>query len=309
MAKVSVIGAGFVGACSAYATAIMGSCTDLILVDVNEARARAEAMDISHGAAASTGVRVHAGGYEDIKDSAVVVIAAGVNQQPGESRLNLLSRNAAIFKSIIPEVVKYAPNAVVVIAANPVDIMTDITRALHPNPDLVLGTGTVLDTARFRDLLSRESGVGTRYIHANVVGEHGDSSVLCWKQASVAGLSIPAFMKSLGKAWSEEKEVEIERRVREAAGVIIAGKQATYYGIGVAVSNIVRSIINDSHSVVTLSGMSPYGVSLSLPRVLGKGGIQQTLDVILSDEEVEKMHTSAKILKETQEQVLGGMQG
>lgn len=236
MAKVSVIGTGFVGASSAYAMALTGVCSDLLLVDLNEERARAEAQDISHGAAVSSGVRVHSGTYEDIVGSEVIVVAAGVNQKPGESRLNLLSRNASIFQSIIPHIVKHAPNAVVIVATNPVDIMTEVTRLLHPKPELVIGTGTVLDTARFRDLLGRETGISPRYIHANVLGEHGDSSVLCFDNAQISGMTIPEFFSSIGKNWTSELAKQIEEKVRGAAGTIIAGKQATYYGIGAAVA-------------------------------------------------------------------------
>lgn len=300
MAKVSVIGTGFVGAASAYAMALTGVCNDLILVDLNEERARAEAQDISHAAAVLSGVRVHSGHYPNITGSAAVVIAAGVNQKPGESRLNLLSRNAAIFQSVIPELVKYAPDAVVIIATNPVDIMTEVTRLLHPHPEHVLGTGTVLDTARFRDLLGRESGVSPRYIHANVLGEHGDSSVLCWDQARVSGMKIPDFMAELGKKWTPELANTIEQKVRGAAGTIIAGKQATYYGIGAAVAKIVEAVLKDSRAVMTVTGPSEYGVCLALPRIIGSQGIMHTLHPDFSEAEKAGLRHSAAVLAETQ---------
>lgn len=301
MAKVSVIGTGFVGASSAFAMALQGVCSDLILVDANHDRARAEAADISHGAAVASGVRVHSGDYPDIRDSAIVVIAAGVNQKPGESRLALLARNAAIFKSIVPQLVEYAPNAVVVVATNPVDIMTDVTRALHPCPERILGTGTVLDTARFRDLLGRESGLSPRYIHANVLGEHGDSSVLCWAYAQIAGLSVANYLATIGKQWTAADAARIEEKVRGAAGTIIAGKQATYYGIGAAVSKIVEAILKDSRAVMTVSGMSEFGVSLALPNVVGKGGIIHTIMPALDEVEQKKLQVSAEILRHSQE--------
>lgn len=305
MAKVSVIGTGFVGASSAYALALSGVCSDLMLVDLNLERARAEAADISHAAAVSTGVRVHSGEYDVIEDSAVVVVAAGVNQKPGESRLNLLARNASIFSSVIPKIVEHAPNAIVVVATNPVDIMTDVTRLLHPNPDQVLGTGTVLDTARFRDLLGRESGISARYIHANVLGEHGDSSVLAWQAARVASLPIPEFLASMGKQWSPEMALRIEEKVRGAAATIIAGKQATYYGIGAAVMKIVDNILKDSRAVMTVAGPSEkYGLSLALPFVVGRQGILHALPPHLSPEEQEKLDHSASILKETQAAII-----
>lgn len=299
MKKVSVIGAGFVGATSAYAIALTGVCSDLMLVDINAERAGAERADISHGAAITTGIRVHSGAYKDMKDSSVIVIAAGVGRKPGESRLDLLARNASIYKSILPHIVDYAPTAAVIVATNPVDTMTDVTRALHPNPERVLGTGTVLDTGRFRDLLGQESGINAQHIHANVIGEHGDSSVLCWNQVRIANAPIPEIFASLNKTWSQEKADSIEANVRNAAATIIRGKAATYYGIGAAAAKIVNCILQDSRAVMTISGPSEYGVCLSLPRLIGKTGIFHTFMPELSKTEKEKLDLSAKILSET----------
>lgn len=304
MKKVSVIGTGFVGATSAYAIALMGVCSDLMLIDINEERARAESADISHGVAITTGVRVHSGKYERIKDSSAIVIAAGVNRKPGESRLDLLGRNAAIFRSILPHIVNYAPTATVIVATNPVDIMTDVTRILHPSPERVLGTGTVLDTGRFRDLLGRESGINAQHIHANVIGEHGDSSVICWNQARVANAPIPEVFASLNKPWSQKIADSIEVKVRGAAATIIAGKQATYYGIGAAAAKIVNCILQDSHAIMTISGPSEYGVSLSLPRVIGRTGIFHTVMPELSEKEKGKLDHSAEILRETKAAII-----
>ncbi|PSJ79745.1 L-lactate dehydrogenase [Neisseria iguanae] len=304
MAKVSVIGTGFVGASSAFAIALQGVCSDLLLVDANPERARAEAADISHGAAVANGVRVHSGDYQDIAGSQVVVIAAGVNQKPGESRLALLSRNASIFQDVLPRLCAVAADAVVVVATNPVDIMTDVTRALHPNPQRVLGTGTVLDTARFRDLLGRESGISPRYIHANVLGEHGDSSVLCWQYAQVAGLSFAQYLATIGKTWTAQDAARVEEKVRGAAATIIAGKQATYYGIGAAVAKIVEAVLKDSRAVMTVSGASDFGVSLALPNVVGRDGILHTITPSLSKEEKSKLERSAEILRTSQKGLL-----
>ncbi|MBS9778139.1 MAG: L-lactate dehydrogenase [Gammaproteobacteria bacterium] len=304
MKKVSIIGTGFVGAASANAMALGGVCSDLVLVDLDHERAKAEAADISHAAAVLSGVRVHSGDYKNITGSSIVVIAAGVNQKPGESRLDLLGRNTAIFEQVIPKVVQYAPDAVIVVATNPVDIMTDVTRILHPHPERVIGTGTVLDTARFRDLLGREAMVNPRYIHANVIGEHGDSSVLCWKHLSIAGLTMPNYLETINKQWSKEQEARIESKVRGSAATIIAGKQATYYGIGAAVSKIAYAVLNDSRSVMTVSGASDYGVSLSLPRVVGQGGILHTITPLLSENEKTKLQHSADILAETQSGII-----
>ena len=296
VAKVGVIGTGFVGASAAYAMTLGGVGNDMVLVDVNTARAQAEAADIGHAASLSSGVRVVAGDYAALKGASVVVIAAGVNQKPGESRLDLLSRNVQIFRSIIPEVVKYAEDAVVLVTTNPVDIMTQVTKLLHPRPERVLGSGTLLDTARFRSLLGQECGISPRYIHANVLGEHGDSAVLCWDGARLAGLPLAEFM---GEALDREKKKSIEAGVRDAAATIIAGKQATYYGIGAAVSKIVSAILGDTRGVYTLSYESPFGVCLSLPRVMGTGGVCRTVMPHMSHAELEALGESATILRKS----------
>lgn len=301
MAKVGVIGAGFVGASSAYAMTLAGVGSDLVLVDVNAARAQAEAADIVHAASLSSAMRVSAGDYAALKDAAVVVISAGVNQKPGESRLDLLSRNVQIFRQIVPEVVRYAAQAVVLVATNPVDIMTQVTKLLHPHPERVLGSGTLLDTARFRTLLGQESGISPRYIHANVLGEHGDSAVLCWDGARVAGLPLDELMQG---ALTTEKMRTIESGVRDAAATIIAGKQATYYGIGAAVSKIVSAILGDTRGVYTLSAESPFGVCLSLPRVVGAGGVVQTVMPRLSEKERQGLEASAAVLEKSLQGVI-----
>lgn len=301
MIDVGIIGAGFVGAASANAIALGDVCSELVLIDKNHARAEAEAADIAHGAAIAGSTRVRAGDYADLQDAKVVVIAAGVNQKPGESRLDLLARNEAIFADIVPNVAQYAPKAVVVIATNPVDIMTDITRNLHPNPERVLGTGTLLDTARFRALIAQATGVSARYIHANVLGEHGDSSVLCWDSARVAGLDLDTFVQQNGAGQGALQRGDIEQQVRGAAGKIIAGKQATYYGIGASVRKIVACILGDRRGIYTLSCPSRYGVCLSLPCVLGKDGIVQILDPKLSAQEQENLEASAKVLAQTRD--------
>ncbi|UJF24832.1 L-lactate dehydrogenase [Suttonella sp. R2A3] len=305
MTEVGIVGTGFVGATSAYAIALQGICNELLLIDAHTERARAETADIAHAAALSGTTRVRSGDYDGLRGAKVVVIAAGVNQQPGESRLALLARNAAIFARVVPEIVRVAPQAVVVVATNPVDIMTDITRNLHPHPERVLGTGTLLDTARMRELIGRECGVAARYIHANVLGEHGDSSVLCWDSARIAGTNIAEFMKTLGVSWNHQQRGVIEDKVRSAAAMIIAGKKATYYGIGAAVMKIVDGILRDGRGVYTLSGPSEYGVCLSLPRVLGEDGIVHTVTPDLSDTERQAIQESARLLRNTQEAIEG----
>ena len=305
MAKVGVIGAGFVGATAAYAMMLNGTCSEIVLIDRDEARAKAEAADIAHGAPLAKGVRAYAGDYPDLKGAALVVIAAGSNQKPGESRLNLLARNAAILASIVPQVVKAAPDAVVLLVSNPVDIMTSIARALHPNPSLVMGSGTILDSARFRQLIGERAGVNARYVHSYVMGEHGDSSVMCWSGALIAGMPVATFMSERQIPWDDKIKEGIAYDVRNAALAIIAGKHATYYGIGIAVNSLADAIINDRHAVYTASGGCAFDdVCLSLPRLIGRKGILETLMPPLNKDESVALSHSAQVLYDAQEGVL-----
>ena len=305
MAKVGIIGAGFVGATAAYAMMLNGTCSEIVLIDRDEPRARAEAADIAHGAPLAKGVRAYAGDYKDLTGAALVVIAAGSNQKPGESRLNLLARNAAILASIVPQVVKAAPDAVVLLVSNPVDIMTSIARALHPNPSLVMGSGTILDSARFRQLIGERAGVNARYVHSYVMGEHGDSSVMCWSGALIAGMPVATFMSERQIPWDDKIKEGIAYDVRNAALAIIAGKHATYYGIGIAVNSLADAIINDRHAVYTASGGCAFDdVCLSLPRLIGRKGILETLMPPLNKDESVALSHSAQVLYDAQEGVL-----
>ena len=305
MAKVGIIGAGFVGATAAYAMMLNGTCSEIVLIDRDEPRAKAEAADIAHGAPLAKGVRAYAGDYKDLTGAALVVIAAGSNQKPGESRLNLLARNAAILASIVPQVVKAAPDAVMLLVSNPVDIMTSIARVLHPNPSLVMGSGTILDSARFRQLIGERAGVNARYVHSYVMGEHGDSSVMCWSGALIAGMPVATFMSERQIPWDDKIKEAIAYDVRNAALAIIAGKHATYYGIGIAVNSLADAIINDRHAVFTVSGDSPFDeVCLSLPRLVGRNGILETLMPPLNKDESVALSHSAQVLYDAQEGVL-----
>ena len=305
MAKVGIIGAGFVGATAAYAMMLNGTCSEIVLIDRDEPRAKAEAADIAHGAPLAKGVRAYAGDYKDLTGAVLVVIAAGSNQKPGESRLNLLARNAAILASIVPQVVQAAPDAVVLLVSNPVDIMTSIARALHPNPSLVMGSGTILDSARFRQLIGERAGVNARYVHSYVMGEHGDSSVMCWSGALIAGMPVATFMSERQIPWDDKIKEGIAYDVRNAALAIIAGKHATYYGIGIAVNSLADAIINDRHAVFTVSGDSPFDeVCLSLPRLVGRKGILETLMPPLNKDESVALSHSAQVLYDAQEGVL-----
>lgn len=296
--KVGVVGAGLVGATAAYALTLRGSCSEIVLTDQNDARARAEAQDIAHAAPVSHGARVRSGPLADLAGSAVVIVAAGANQKPGESRLDLLQKNAAIFRELIPQVVAAAPGAALLIATNPVDVLTDLTARLAPGAS-VMGSGTVLDSARFRHLIAEHAGVDGTHVHGYVLGEHGDSEVLAWSTATVAGLPVADFMAARGRAWTPEIRAQIDADTRGAAAQIIGGKHATYYGIGAALARITERVLGDRRAVLTVSAPTPeFGVSLSLPRVVGRGGVLDTVLPALTDTERAELDRSAAVLRE-----------
>lgn len=296
--KVGVVGAGLVGATAAYALTLRGSCSEIILTDQNDARARAEAQDIAHAAPVSHGARVRSGPVADLAGSAVVIVAAGANQKPGESRLDLLQKNAAIFRELIPQVVAAAPDATLLIATNPVDVLTDLTARLAPGAS-VMGSGTVLDSARFRHLIAEHAGVDGTHVHGYVLGEHGDSEVLAWSTATVAGLPVADFMAARSRAWTPEIRAQIDADTRGAAAQIIGGKHATYYGIGAALARITERVLGDRRAVLTVSAPTPeFGVSLSLPRVVGRSGVLDTVLPALTDTERAELDRSAAVLRE-----------
>ncbi|WP_216325805.1 L-lactate dehydrogenase [Deinococcus aestuarii] len=301
--KVGVVGAGLVGATAAYALTLRGSCSDLVLVDKDEKRAQAEAQDIAHAAPVSHGTRVTSGGYEALEGCRVVVIAAGANQQPGESRLDLLGKNAAIFREVIPQVAEHAPEAVLLVATNPVDLLTDLATRLAPG-HAVLGSGTVLDSARFRHLIAQHAGVDPTHVHGYVLGEHGDSEVLAWSTASVAGLPVEDFMGARGLEWTPEVREGIDAGTRDAAAEIIEGKRATYYGIGAALARICEAILGDRRSILTVSApTASFGVSLSVPRIVGARGVEDTLIPPLPPGEQQALEASAAVLREMGERL------
>ncbi|GHG31395.1 L-lactate dehydrogenase [Deinococcus indicus] len=296
--KVGVVGAGLVGATAAYALTLRGSCSEVILTDQNSDRARAEAQDIAHAAPVSHGVRVGSGPVADLRGSAVVIVAAGANQKPGESRLDLLQKNAAIFRELIPQVVAAAPGATLLIATNPVDVLTDLTARLAPGAS-VMGSGTVLDSARFRHLIAEHAGVDGTHVHGYVLGEHGDSEVLAWSTASVAGLPVADFMAARGREWTPEIRAQIDADTRGAAAQIIGGKHATYYGIGAALARITERVLGDRRGILTVSAPTPeFGVSLSLPRVVGRGGVVDTISPALTGPERQALERSAAVLRD-----------
>lgn len=305
--KVALVGTGMVGMSYAYAMLNQGVCEEMVLIDVNRKKAEGEAMDLNHGLAFSAShMKIYAGEYRDCSDADIVVICAGVAQKEGESRLDLLKRNADVFQSIIEPVTESGFNGIFLVATNPVDIMTRITYSLSGfNPKRVLGSGTTLDTARLRYLLGESLRVDPRNVHAYVMGEHGDSEFVPWSQAMIATKPILSLCGSEGD-WNfvcRQELDRIEEEVRGAAYRIIEAKQATYYGIGMSLTRITRAILGDENSVFTVSAMlrGEYGQSdvyAGVPCIVNKNGIQRVLSLSMTEEEMKQFQKSCDTLRE-----------
>lgn len=301
--QIAVIGAGFVGSASAFAIASEGIAEKIILVDANNLKASAEALDISHSTPFTYGTQIISGQYSDLTNTDIVFITAGANQKPGETRLDLLEKNIKIFQDIIPNITKYAPNSMLVIATNPVDIMTEIALKISGFPkNRVLGTGTVLDSARFRSALGNHLKISPKSIHANVIGEHGDSEVLLWSGA-VAGTScVERIAKEQGIILDKNIKNIIDNEVRNSAYEIIKGKGSTYYGIAASTQYILRSIIKDSHTILTVTSHHDSGIAgfdnicYSMPTIIGKNGVEKVLNPTICDEEKDELIKSAQTL-------------
>lgn len=304
-AKIGIVGAGMVGSAAAYALALNGTAGRIVLVDRNEALADAQAEDIRHATPFASATQVDAGGYADLAGAEVVILAAGVSQQPGETRLALLGRNAAVFADVVAQVRAAAPEAILLIASNPVDIMTDVaTRLSGLPPARVIGSGTILDTARFRSLLGRHLGISPQSVHAYVLGEHGDSEVLAWSTARAGSVPIRDFAAQIGRPISDAVVAEVDEGVRRAAYRIIAGKGATWYGIGAGLARIVRAITRDEAAVLSVSMRTSEvaglrDVALSLPRIVGRAGVMADLVPELDAAETAALARSAALLEAT----------
>jgi L-lactate dehydrogenase len=304
--KVAVVGSGLVGATAAYALVMRGVGREIVLVDKNEARAVAEADDIRHAVPFAHALEVRAGSYADLAGCRAVVLCAGVGQKPGETRLQLLQRNAAVFREIVPAVLKHAPDAVVIVATNPVDVMTHLAARFAAEAGVgagrVFGSGTTLDTARFRTLLGTHCGVDPHHVHAHVVGEHGDSEVLTWSLVSVGGMPLEAFVRMRKVDLSDRVRRDIDLQVRRAAYTIIGGKGATYYGIGSALARIVDSVLHDQRSILTVCAPTPdvlgvENVTVALPRLVGGAGVIETFPLPLSETEQGQLRESAQVIR------------
>jgi L-lactate dehydrogenase len=307
--KVGIIGSGFVGSTAAYAIALRGSAAEVVLFDLNEKLARAQAEDILHATPFAAPVRIKFGKYPQLEGASLVVLACGVSQRPGENRMKLLERNAKVFENVVPQVLEHAPEAILLVVSNPVDVMTQVvTKISGLAPGRVMGAGTILDTARFRTLLGELLGVAAQSVHAYVVGEHGDSEVLIWSSARVGGVSLFDFAAKHGHPITDDMKSYIDDRIRKAAYQIIEGKGSTYYGIGAGIARITRAIRLDERAILTVSTLIPEvegikNVALSIPRVVGEDGVLAALPPTLSDEEHQALHASAEILKEAAEEI------
>lgn len=305
--KIGIVGSGLVGATAAYALVMRGVGREIVLVDKNHKRAIAEADDIRHAIPFARQHEIQAGEYADLKGCSVVILCAGVGQKPGETRLDLLKRNAAVFAEIVPAILKHAPEAVLVVATNPVDVMTHLaayySRQAGAPEGHVLGSGTTLDTARFRTLVGAHCGVDSHHVHAYVIGEHGDSEVLTWSLVTIGGMNLEAFARLRGVELNDAVRQEIDTKVRRAAYTIIDGKGATYYGIGAALARIVHAIVHDQRSILTVCSPVPdiagvKNVTVALPHMIGGEGVLETFPLPLSEKEQHQLQNSAGIIRQ-----------
>lgn len=301
--KAVMIGCGFVGSASAFALMQSGLFSELVLLDANRDKAEGEAHDISHGIPFTRPMRIYAGDYGDVGDAAIIIISAGANQKPDETRLDLVHKNIGIFESIIPEIVKQDFQGILLVVANPVDILTYVALRLSGYPEnRVIGSGTVLDTARLKARLGRHLAVDSRSVHAFIVGEHGDSEIVAFSSANISGVPLDDFCEMRGHYNHAESTERIAEEVKESAYEIIAKKGATYYGIAMSVKRICEAIIRDEKSILPLSTMmhGEYGISdvvLSMPCIIGKDGYETKVPITLDQEEVTALHESATTLK------------
>ncbi|MDA8333431.1 MAG: L-lactate dehydrogenase [Peptococcaceae bacterium] len=299
--KIGIIGVGAVGSACAFALLAGGLAGELVLVDVNRERAAGEAMDLAHGTPFVRPVKVYDGDWADLEGAGAVVFTAGVGQKPGETRLDLINRNLAVLKRALPTVVRAAPGAMLIMVTNPVDVLTFAAlRISGLGPEKVIGSGTVLDSARFRQALSCRYGVEARNIHAYVLGEHGDSEVFPWSIANIAGVGLEEFARLSGLAQLSRGEIETE--VRSAAYSVIARKGVTNYAVSLAVRRIIEAVLGDEQSILTVSGLlhGEYGldgVCLSLPCILDHSGRHKALALALAPEEETALRDSARVLK------------
>jgi L-lactate dehydrogenase len=308
--KISIIGSGFVGSATAFQLVMSGTAHEVLLIDKDAARATAEAIDISHATPCAHDNRIHAGDYKDLGGSDIVIFTAGANQKPGQTRLDLLKINAQIFQEIVPQVMRHAPDAILLVASNPADIMTEITLKLSGlAKSRVICSGTLLDSSRFRVELSKFLGISSESISAYVLGEHGDHEVLAWSEANVGMMDIRVFAKVIGKEFTDEAMNSIDDNVRNAAYKIIEGKRATFYGIAGALTKICHSIAMDSHAILPVSSHhdtieGAHNICLAMPTIVGRLGIERVLYPKLEEKEGKALGECAKVIEDYTQQIL-----
>ncbi|MFB1051305.1 L-lactate dehydrogenase [Paraliobacillus sp. JSM ZJ581] len=307
--KVVIIGAGFVGSSYAYSLVNQGIVNELVLVDLNKERAEGEARDLNHGMPFGFPMRIRSGDYEECKNADLVVITAGANQGPGETRLDLAHKNAKIMQGIVNSIMDSGFNGILLVATNPVDLLSHVALEVSGLPqERVIGSGTILDTARFRYLLSEYYQVDSRNVQAYIIGEHGDSELPVWSHVQIGGVPL----KDYGNIENIEKDKDMTQlfeNVRDAAYHIIERKGATYYGIGLGLARLTRAILYNENSIVTVSTLfeGQYGIEnvyLGMPAIVNEYGIREVLDLDLSKTELEQLYHSAKVLKEITEKII-----
>ena len=302
--KIAVVRCGFVGAACAFSLMQSGLFSEMVLIDSDKDKAEGEAMDISHGVPFAKPIKIYAGDYDDIKDASLIVITAGANQKPGETRLDLVKKNIAIFQSILPEIKKRNYKGILLVVANPVDILTTVAIKLSGLPEnRVLGSGTVLDTARLKFELGNHLNVDSRSVHAFIIGEHGDSEIAAWSSANVSGIPLNLFCEMRGHFNHEEAMKKIAADVKNSAYEIIAKKRATYFGVAMAVKRICEAIIRDEKSILSVSSMmhGEYdieGIALSMPAIVSRSGIETHVPIQLNDSEIRRLQHSARTLRD-----------
>ena len=301
--KAVMVGCGFVGSASVFALMQSGLFSEIAMIDADMDKAEGEAMDISHGVPFAKQMRVYAGNYDDVRDAGIVIVTAGANQKPDETRLDLVHKNVGIFKSIIPEIASRDFKGILLVVANPVDILTAVAQKLSGLPEnRVIGSGTVLDTGRLKTRLSAHLGVDSRSIHAFIIGEHGDSEIAVFSSANVSGIPLNDFCEMRGHYSHDEAEKNIAEEVKNAAYEIIQRKRATYFGVAMAVKRICECIVRDEKSILPVSTMMHGeqgidGVVLSMPCIVGSDGIETQVPIKLDEDELKRLRDSAGILK------------
>ena len=301
--KISIIGAGFVGSTTAFALMTSGLASEIVIVDINKEKAEGEAMDLSHGASFVKPIEIASGEYADTKDSDIVIITAGISLKPGDTRLDCIANNFKVFKSIIPEIVKFSPNSILLIVSNPVDILTYIAYKLSGFPSSrVIGAGTVLDTSRLKYMLSQRFEVDARNIHTYIMGEHGDSEIATWSLTSIAGMDIDEYCEISSEKCDAKMKINLCKEVREAGYSVLEKKGATNYAIALAVKRIVEAILFNENSILTVSSLlkGEYGIQdvyMGVPAIISREGVKKVLQVRLNEDEKNQLVASSKVLK------------